>query len=78
MQVMLLRGSLSNSYPGDKSSQKTALNQLNAPAVLAMLCQESHREKHLSVQDAAQKTNRATPDFQARAPGMMTQAWLMN
>lgn len=44
--VMLLRGSLSNSYPEDKSSQKTALNQPSASAVLAMLCQGSHREEH--------------------------------
>lgn len=54
-QVMLLRESLSNSYLEDKSFYKTALNQLNASAVLAMLCQQSHGEEHLSVQDASQE-----------------------
>lgn len=54
-QVMLLRGSHSNSYPEDKSFEKTALNQLSASAVLAMLCQQSRREEHLSVQDVSLK-----------------------
>lgn len=69
---MLLRGSLSNSYPEDKSPQKTALNQLNASAVLAMLCQGSHGEEHQASKMHLKKTNHVTPDFHAKAPGMTT------
>lgn len=73
-EVMLLKGSLSNSYPEDKSSQKTALNQLNALAVLAMLCQVSHREEHRLSKMILRKTKHVTLDFHAKAPGMTTQA----
>jgi len=62
-KVIVLRGSLSNSYPEDKSSQKTALNQLNASAVLAMLCQGSHREEHRVFKMILRKTNHVTIRF---------------
>lgn len=46
-QVMFLSGSL---LKQDKSFQKTALNKLDAPAVLATLCRRSHGEVHLPAQ----------------------------
>lgn len=52
-QVMFLTESL---LKQDKSFQKTALNKLDAPAVLATLCQRSYGEVHLPTQKIRNKT----------------------